>query len=276
MRSPDVAPPVVHNGRVSFRPSVDTIDPGVSKDQARAGVLVSVWPECGEATAVMVSPPGLGDGLSPWMQLSEEQRARLNAEKSLHRSKSAARRYAVANRLTKNWTLTFAGAGVFSRRFVVRRVNRFLTTLRHDLGERFPYLYVIELHPGGHGYHVHLLLDSRFISKHKMQRLWGGIVHFSEHRKRGNQRQSARQQARIAVGYLMKYLSKDWTPGSGEHRYERSTGFNGEKRQRWFSTFGQAMAWVRSVRGPDQPVLESFDSRAWEEWFGPPVMWVAW
>ncbi len=186
-----------------------------------------------------------------------------------------ARRYAIANLLTVNWTLT-SEEPAFERATIVRRVNRFLTALRIELGEAFPYLYVLELHPGGHGYHVHLLLQERFIDKHKVQRMWGGIVWFARHKRDSDgNKLKARHSARQAAGYLLKYVTKDWEPGSGEHRYERSTGFNEEEVRRLFRSFSEALAWVGSFLNGD-PVLSQWESDSVEDWHGPPVRWVCW
>jgi hypothetical protein len=210
----------------------------------------------------------------------QDERDALNASRSLQRTKSKARCYAVQNLLTKNWTLTWAGPGEFDKRAARRRVNRFLTRLREELGEDFPYLYVIEVHPGldgpesSHGYHVHLLLDNRFIDKYRMQALWGSIVHYSAHEKLGRG-QGARQHARIAVMYLMKYLSKDWEAGSGEHRYERSNGHNVRTVRTLCRSFAEAARWIASMR-ENVPVIQRFDSSDLEDWHGPPVVWIAW
>lgn len=55
------------------------------------------------------------------------------------------------------WTLTHAGAGEHRIAKVRRHVERFLAKIvkaRH--GERFPYVWVPELHESGHGIHVHM------------------------------------------------------------------------------------------------------------------------
>lgn len=228
--------------------------------------------DCGEATAVWCGPQGEFNEQSEWMAKDDLLRMVLNAQRSMARSKSAARRYAVQNLLVTNWTLTWEGEGEFVRSRAIARVNRFLRELRVKLGGAFPYLYVLEVHPGGHGYHVHLLLDDRFIDKHELQRLWGGIVWFSRHNKGGH---SQRSEARIAIGYLMKYLTKDWEAGSGQHRYERSVGFNVAVVRRIFRTFREAEAWLAGQR-EQAPLLQRFDSETVEDWHGPPVLWMAW
>ena len=260
----------------SLRPLVDVISHDDTKVQVSAGVLVSLYEESCEATAVYYSPALESLGESTWAALSEVDRHRLNAAKSLQRTKSTARRYAVANILTTNWTMTTEGSGCFDRRMMIRRTNRFLSALRDRLGEAFPYLYVLELHPGGHGYHVHLLLQERFLDKHMIQRMWGGIVFFSRHdRDKNGNKVSAVNAARIAAGYLLKYVSKDWEAGSGQHCYERSTGFNHPPRRRLFRSFAEARIWL-SIQRSDAPVVAMFSSEAFEDWHGPPVEWMAW
>lgn len=262
----------------SLRPLVDVTSHDDTKAQVTAGVLVSLYEESCEATAVYYSPPLESLGESAWAALPLFERQLLNARKSLQRTKSTARRYAVANLLTVNWTLTTEGAGCFDRRVMIRRTNRFLSALRarHEMSGPFPYLYVLELHPGGHGYHVHLLLQERFLDKHMMQRMWGAIVFFSRHdRDQNGNKVSAVNAARIAAGYLLKYVSKDWEAGSGQHCYERSTGFNHPPRRRLCRSFAEARMWLR-IQRLDAPVVALFTSAEVEDWHGPPVEWMAW
>lgn len=259
----------------SFPCSVDTIDQGTGSSLVGGRVLATVRPGAAEATAVWLGSATERSADTAWSATADEERAKLNAKRSLLRMKSTARRYAIANLLTVNWTLT-SEEPTFERASIIRRVNRFLTALRVELGEAFPYVYVLELHPGGHGYHVHLLLQERFIDKHKMQRMWGGIVWFARHhRDSAGNKLKARHGARQAAGYLLKYVTKDWGPGSGEHRYERSTGFNEEEVRQLFRSFAEALAWVATFR-QGEPVLSEWESESVEDWHGPPVRWVCW
>jgi len=54
----------------------------------------------------------------------------------------------------------------------------FFRELRAGLaGERFPYLWVPQWHPGGHGLHAHFAVG-RFVPRRLIERSWGhGFVH---------------------------------------------------------------------------------------------------
>ena len=75
------------------------------------------------------------------------------------------RRYCAANRLNRLGTLTYAGEGCHDPSAVRSEVAAFFRRLRSELGgDRFPYLWVPEWHPGGHGLHLHFAVG-RFIGQ---------------------------------------------------------------------------------------------------------------
>ena len=266
---------VAERSSASFRPLVDIIDQEGHQEQVRGCVLASVHPGAGEATAVWMGSQPSGSSETAWSETADDEKARLNAKRSLLRTKSTARRFCIANLLTVNWTLTTAD-GCTDRRAMIRRTNRFLTRLREHLGEEFPYLYVLEFHADGQRYHVHLLLQERFLDKHWVDRTWGAISWFSRHdRDKNGNKLNARNAARAAAGYLLKYVSKDWNECGGQHRYERSSGFNGEVIRRTFRTFAEALAWIAEQRDGD-PVISEWESESVEDWHGPPVRWLCW
>src|SRR4051812_40417715 len=69
------------------------------------------------------------------------------------RARAKVRRYGAANRLNRFWTLTYAGSGCFDQAQVRTDLGEFFRGLRSELGEAFPYVWVPEWHPGGHGLH---------------------------------------------------------------------------------------------------------------------------
>ena len=81
--------------------------------------------------------------------------------------------------------------------------KRYLLIYGHPL----QYLSVLELHPGGHGYHVHMLVNSFYIRQQTWQdNLWArGIVHI----KAVNFDGTEAGYRRIA-NYLLKYIEKDF------------------------------------------------------------------
>ena len=106
-----------------------------------------------------------------------------NDLRSARRAKKELRLFIVANVLTRMWTLTYAEEH-WDRDVVIADVNDWLQRLRVYLDCTFPAAYVLELHPEGHGIHVHVAMESRFILHPEMQRLWGhGLVQYSDGNK---------------------------------------------------------------------------------------------
>lgn len=169
------------------------------------------------------------------------------------------------------WTFTFKTAQ-WDKKLVKSHMNAFLMRWRMlNGGKPFPYVYVIELHPEGHGYHVHVgVPGGMFTDFFQLRRVWGhGRIRFDQNsRHSGESRNDAR---RLAI-YLSKYLAKDVNDdhAKGEHRYEPAQGFDVETTRRWFPSLREADTFLRfRVRG------EKFD-QVWsdyqiEDWMGPPT-----
>ena len=87
--------------------------------------------------------------------------------------------------------------------------GEFFRGLRRELGgEAFPYVWVPEWHPGGHGLHVHFAVG-RFVPVGLIKEVWGrGIVHgkLIGDLPVGS---GALEEARAAAAYLAKYVSKN-------------------------------------------------------------------
>jgi hypothetical protein len=207
-----------------------------------------------------------------------EERWLQNRKRSLRRAKKEQRLFIVKNGTGRMWTLTFARATeLHEREWVIAQVNDFMQRLRVHLGEAIPYTYVLELHPEGHGWHVHLALPKRFIDKHRLQALWGhGLVQFSDgnrwiqKRGAGGRRPSFREQCRRTAHYLSKYLGKTFDEfPPGVRRYETAKGFAVERVARSFRTFTEALSWLETQHQGD--VIEHiWDSGEAEDWDGPP------
>ena len=118
------------------------------------------------------------------------------------------RQFCVRWSLTKMWTFTFKTAQ-WDKKLVKSHMNAFLMRWRMlNGGKPFPYVYVIELHPEGHGYHVHVgVPGGMFTDFFQLRRVWGhGRIRFDQNsRHSGESRNDAR---RLAI-YLSKYLAKD-------------------------------------------------------------------
>ena len=154
---------------------------------------------------------------------------------ALSRARSKVRKFIFLHGLDYMLTLTFPGEGVHDwdmaldcwQSFRVRFFSRVL---------RRPFLMVPELHPGGHGYHLHVATTGPW-SKEEIdvcRRLWTSVVR----NRAGLSPSGGAKWVRVhlkrfdgdlgAYGYLSKYLGKSIGEGveRGKHRYFSS-------RPRW-------------------------------------------
>lgn len=214
--------------------------------------------------------------------IAENERKLLNLERANRRAVTNLRRYCVKNRLLKMLTLTYVIAE-FDRAVVKDDMNALFVRWRNlKGGKRFPYVYVIELHPGAlqadgsrgpsHGLHVHVAVPLHYIDKHWLQDTWGhGIVHYKDPKKlrEGDNRVRSGQLAY----YLAKYISKglELEHEHSKHRYEVAQGFSVEIERMSFRTLDLAKSWLRWYKGERFEEVWSYrDNVGWE---GPPV-WV--
>ena len=95
------------------------------------------------------------------------------AAEAVRRARTKLRRYGVANRLNRLATLTYAGEGCHDPVQLRQDVAAFFKGLRPALGGRaFPYVWVPEWHPGGHGLHVHFAVG-RYVRQTLIRDTWG-------------------------------------------------------------------------------------------------------
>jgi hypothetical protein len=201
------------------------------------------------------------------------ERAADNARRASSRAAKNLRLFIVANCLTRMWTLTYREEQ-WDREAIMADVNDFLQKLRVHLGEDFPAVYVIEKHPKGHGRHVHIALQSRFIKWELLGQLWGhGWVQYSDGQKAVDQAKGKRAKARKLAGYLSKYMAKGWAEEHelGDHRYEVTQGFGVEQVRRVFKSLAAAIGWVNEAEG-GRPEFQ-WSSDGVEDWHGPPA-WI--
>lgn len=200
-----------------------------------------------------------------------------SAEEAARRARGKIRRYCAANRLNRLGTLTYAGEGCLAPEAVRADVASFFRALRGEVGEAFPYLWVPELHPGGHGFHIHFAVG-RFIKWTLLRDTWGrGRVHIKliGDLPVGS---GALGEARAAGRYLAKYAAKDiYGDGAcpaGWHRYEVAQGFQPESIECYGPTVADAIQTAATYMGasPSQCWLSAES----EGWLGPPACWVAW
>lgn len=204
----------------------------------------------------------------------DPERARVEAAR---RARTKIRRYAVANRLNRFVTLTYAGDGCHDPEAVRADVASFFKALRPSLrGRAFPYLWVPEWHPGGHGLHVHFAVG-RYVPQRLIRDTWGrGIVHI---KLIGDLPVGSGvfAEARKVAGYLCKYVGKafdDYRRPSGLHRYEVAQGFQ-PRRLILTGLTDDDVIEAASARMGSSPATV-WRSSAVEGWHGPPAIWVAW
>jgi hypothetical protein len=155
----------------------------------------------------------------------DQVRARAEA---VRRPRGRLRRYCAANRLNRLGTLTYRGEGCFDQRLVREHVGEFMLDLRTQLGgDPFPYAWVPEWHPKGHGLHLHFTVG-QFIAVNRIKAAWPhGFVHI---KLLGDLPigSGSLAEARRAAGYLSPYIGKSFEDPrriEGTHRYDVAQGF---------------------------------------------------
>ena len=156
---------------------------------------------------------------------------------------------------------------------VRQNVGRFFKSLREELGgEPFPYLWVPEWHPGGHGLHAHFAVG-RYIKRSLIEESWGhGFVHI---KLLGDLPvgSGSLEEARLAARYLGKYAAKALESGACPVAPIRGrAGFNR----------GRSVAADTGARRSGRPrpdgviaAVLRWHSSDLEGWQGPPACWVA-
>ncbi len=199
-----------------------------------------------------------------------------SAADAARRARSKVRRYCAANRLNRLGTLTYAGSGNHNPLALRVDLGEFFRRLRASVSEHFPYLWVPEWHPGGHGLHAHFAVG-RWIAHGDIKRAWGhGHVHITllGDLPFGS---GTLGEARLAARYLAKYVGKDLAAGgqpSGRHRYEVAQGFQPREVAISGASAAEVIGWAETYMGaPPAHVWRSRDEEAWD---GPPAIWAAW
>jgi len=196
------------------------------------------------------------------------------ADEAARRARGQVRRYCAANGLNRFGTLTYRGEGEHDPRRVRADIHRFFRGLRRGMGgERFPYLWVPELHASGHGFHVHFAVG-RFVGRGLIEEAWGRGFVFIKLIQGLPVGSGVRDEARVAARYLSKYLGKGMGGAGGLNRYDVAQGFQPEA---WPIT-GPTVAGVigeASARmgGPPDYVWRSECQPGWR---GPQAVWLSW
>lgn len=237
-----------------------------------AGWSLSLYPAAGEGGG------GYSSGLArcpTTTRRGESANPARSIEEAARRARSRVRRYAVTNALNRLGTLTYAESERDPKAHR-EHLAEFFRNLRVVLGGRnFPYVWVPEWHPGGHGLHAHFAVG-RFIGRALISDAWGrGFVSI---KLLGDMPFGAtpRDEARGAAGYLSKYVAKAFADRDvlGRHRYDVAQGFQPNK-ERLFAASREELLDLACERMRAKPSY-LWLSDAVESWNRPPALWVSW
>ncbi len=190
-----------------------------------------------------------------------------SASEAVRRARGQIRRYCATNRLNRLATLTYKGEGCHDPSALRGDVAAFFRALRTGLRERFPYLWVPQLHPGGHGLHVHFAVG-RFVNRTLIDECWGrGFVHI---KLLGDLPvgSAALEEARLAA----RYISPVRQPHAGRrgdlaglHRYEVAQGFQPQSIEVYGPTAAAAIANASKLMGREPAhIWLSSDMEGWQ------------
>jgi hypothetical protein len=202
---------------------------------------------------------------------------RANAEAG-RRARAKLRRYCAANQLNRLGTLTYRGAGCHEPEQIRADLGEFFRQLRESIGgAAFPYVWVPEWHKSGHGLHAHFAVG-KFVRRGAIESAWGrGFVHI---KLLGDLPvgSGALSEARLAAGYLSKYVAKTFTDPEarvlGLHRYDVAQGFQPKPVHLSGPTSDSVLEQASLVLG-STPSTE-WSSEQVEDWQGPPAIWAQW
>lgn len=199
-----------------------------------------------------------------------------SGEEGARRARRQVRQYVVANRCDRMLTLTYRGAGNHDRDALVAHLHEFWRALRAGVGRAFPYVWVPELHPGGHGWHAHAALGS-FVPVRLVRACWphGDRIDLQRKGRVGSSEAATVERAKIAARYVGKYLGKGFEETAralGRHRYEFAQGFR-PKVERYEAATRAAVVAALDERMGRFPVAAS--------WFSEPdevrqSFWLSW
>ncbi len=243
-------------------------DPRLDSATQLATWTIKVLPDCGEATFVGAAVGGTRKPREPGAATIDPVRSRQESER---RAKTAVRRYATANRLNRLFTFTYRGEGQHDYKELCSDMNAFVKRLRYRFKNKaFPYVWVAELHPGGHGWHVHMCIG-RYVLKATLAEVWGhGFVDAIEIKAKGDER----RKYRVAASYVSKYVSKAMDTVPNRQRYKVAEGFPPREQSDCVQAVGSVA--VHHVSefyfGGRTPKRVWCSSEVGDDWHGPPIM----
>jgi len=259
-----------------------------------ATLTVTAYPDCGEASVVIGLSGGPTLDIDPFAHLdaqlplypaavssgpaADPERSR---NESAARARRKLRRWCVANKADRLCTFTFAGDGCHDLPAVWRHLEAFRRDLRALAGADVPIALVPELHPGGHGWHVHGALG-KFVDYRVLRKCWShGFVHVKKLKPRQTAtrigKPGGRAQCRETASYLAKYVVKgalDGTVPTGKKRYSVPKGFQPVAVKFRTVQLAVVLDHLRELFGSE--VVRVWSSTTVEDWCGPPVdLWFA-
>ena len=178
-------------------------------------------------------------------------------------------------------TLTYAPPFCTDPGQAYRDVAQFVRRLRHHLGARFPYVWVMELHKDGERLHVHLGL-AQYVPKAVLADLWPhGFVDIRRIRTKASGGDQAK--AGMTAHYLAKYVGKafdalgaaEGVASCGRHRYEVGQGFQPPSTGAVFGSESEARRWLLAQEGGTAPSYE-WSSDDIDGWLGRPTRGFRW
>lgn len=202
-------------------------------------------------------------------------------ERAVRRAQSMIRRYCRECGLDHMWTFTYAGEGCHDRHEVLAHMEAFgrewavrFKTRRYPDGR--PWLAVLELHPGGHGWHVHFCIRG-YLHWSKLAPLWPhGSIQIPE--GPDGQKLAGWFDPQYVARYLSDYVGKTLGDGRehlGEHRYLKARVMRLTTERHLAAGYESAERVAIALFGGVPPAFR-WDSEDDEDWTGPPVTWLDW
>ena len=242
------------------------------------GWNLTVYPEAREAAG------SFRHTIDTWEGRRGEPGESRNPERSSQiaagRARTKVRRYCVANATNRFWTLTYEGLGCHDPAVLRSDLARFFRGLRTERGgKRFPYVWVPEWHKTDHGLHAHFVCD-RYIHRSVIEEVWQrtpghGFVKGKLIGQLGVGSSRA-DEARIAAGYISKYMDKDFDEKRvlGLHRYDLAQKF--QPRQVVVPGPGLEQAIERAADLMGAYPSRVTNSDEWPDWAGPTAVAMSW
>ncbi len=242
------------------------------------GWTLSVYPDAREASGRFVAT------IDTWAGRRGEPGEAVDPIRSskvaASRARTKVRRYCVANRTNRFWTLTYEGEGCHDPVVLRADLAQFFRGLRDELGGKpFPYVWVPEWHKTDHGLHAHFVV-SRYINRKLIKAVWQRVPGhgFEKGKLIGDLGVGAGrvEEARIAARYIAKYMNKDVDVKHvlGLHRYDVAQGFQPKKITVHGPQLLEAIEKAAEAMG-GYPARVSHSAQ-WPDWTGPSAVALSW